>query len=161
AREILSRFKDVMTFRRICLFVLLFLLTAALFPSEKLRRTTPKIRKAYLRQAKIWHWTDIPKTNFLAGLKSHSEVVCQYIEPKQVSRGFSPKFECKLLGTGEVLRVKYDTREIFGELAGSHLLLALGFYADENYPARIRCLGCPQTNPRQPSADEPREERTI
>jgi hypothetical protein len=120
-------------------------------------------RKEYLRKAKVWHQTEIPMMDIMAGpqnevaVKPEQEVTCRYVEPKKRSKGFSPKFTCKL-NDGSVVRVKYSSRETYSEIAATRLLWALGFYTDEVYPVKLKCLGCPSKNPSQPSRNEPRIE---
>ena len=59
--------------------------------------------------------------------------------------GTTAKFNCVLDG-GTVIKVKYGRNpEIQGEVAGTRLLRALGFPADEVVIVpRIRCYGCPR-----------------
>jgi hypothetical protein len=82
------------------------------------------------------------------------------VEPKEPPGGTTPKFKCKLR-SGDVVRVKYDTPEVFAEIAGSRLLWALGFYADKDYLVKIRCLKCPEKNPFKPEPHEARITRLI
>jgi hypothetical protein len=67
---------------------------------------------------------------------------CKFL-PKSVS-GTTPKFDCVLEG-GEVVKVKYGgSAEVYGEVAASRLLAALGFGADRMaLLERVRCFGCP------------------
>jgi hypothetical protein len=61
------------------------------------------------------------------------------------SAGWNPKFECAL-PTGEEVKVKYGhgNAEVFGEVAATRLLSALGFGADRMYVVRsVKCRGCP------------------
>jgi len=69
----------------------------------------------------------------------------------------------KLSGSGAVVRVKYgkDTHEVYSEVAATRLLWALGFYADEMYPVRLKCLQCPEKDPTRPKKDEPRIDLII
>lgn len=88
------------------------------------------------------------------------EVTCKFVEPKTRSKGFSPKFKCKL-NNGATVRVKYSSRETYSEIAATRLLWALGFYTDEVYPVKLRCLGCPKDNPSHPAKGEPRVEMVF
>jgi hypothetical protein len=77
------------------------------------------------------------------GFHVDEEVPCTF--KLRLSRGWTPKFEC-VLSTGEEVKVKYGRRnaEVFGEVAGTRLLSALGFGADRMYVVRaVRCRGCP------------------
>jgi hypothetical protein len=70
-------------------------------------------------------------------------VTCDYFD-KDLS-GASPKFACRL-PDGDELKVKYggSNGEVYGEVAASRLLWALGFAADRMYPVRVICRGCPE-----------------
>lgn len=70
-------------------------------------------------------------------------VVCRYV-PEKMS-GNSPKFSCRS-GEDDDLKVKYGgtNGEVYGEVAASRLLWALGFGADRMYPVRVVCRGCPR-----------------
>ncbi len=59
--------------------------------------------------------------------------------------GTTPKFDC-VLSDGEVLKVKYgDATEIAAGVAGSRLVTAFGFGADDVALVRtLRCFGCPR-----------------
>jgi hypothetical protein len=91
---------------------------------------------------------------------AEQEVRCKFVEPKKRSTGFSPKFKCTL-DNGATVRVKYSSRETYAEIAATRLLWALGFYTDEVYPVKLRCLGCPKKNPSHPAKDEPRIEMVF
>ena len=73
------------------------------------------------------------------------EVSCEFV-PKPMS-GWSEKFACRL-EDGTVVKVKYDEggryKEVFGEVLGTRLFWALGFYADRMLPVRMTCRGCPE-----------------
>ncbi|HEY4492773.1 MAG TPA: hypothetical protein VI958_12290, partial [Acidobacteriota bacterium] len=135
----------------------------------KFEKVTSEVREKYLKNAEVWHATKISEMNVLAGPQSEisvppeTEVACKYVEPKEGSNpGKQPKFLCTT-PSGDTLRVKYgkDTREIYGEVAGTRLLWALGFYADEVYPARVMCSGCPEKNPSAPEPGERRGDRLF
>jgi hypothetical protein len=70
-------------------------------------------------------------------------VTCDYVDQPQ--EGSSPKFSCALTSE-DVIKVKYgaDNGEVYGEVAATRLLWALGFGADRMYPVRIVCRGCPR-----------------
>jgi len=127
------------------------------------------IRDSYLERSQVWHKTNIRALDVWRGPKNEisavpdTEITCRYVEWEKESTGASPKFNCKNVKTGQVLRVKYgkDNREIFAEAIASRLFWALGFYADEVYSVRIRCLKCPETNPFKPEKTERRLERKF
>ena len=68
---------------------------------------------------------------------------CRFI-PEEPS-GTSAKFSCVLEG-GQIVKVKYGRNpEIQAEAAGTRLLRALGFAADDvTIVPRVRCYGCPR-----------------
>ena len=154
---------------RIASWSLIVLYTGLLsvFSDGGLSSLSEKERKEYLHRSKVWHQTDIPNTNILAGPESEiavpfdQQVTCQYVEPQSKPSGYAPKFMCRLSSGGQVVHVKYDTREVYGEVAGTRLLWSLGFFTDRNYAVKLRCLGCPEKNPFHPSQGEARVERTI
>ena len=141
-------------------------LLVSCFSGCKLEHVTFAERKEYIRKAKVWHKTDISKMNVLAGPQNglasvpEQEIRCTYQEPQEEIIGFSPKFKCKL-PDGQIVRVKYSSRETLSEIAGTRLLWALGFYTDEVYPVKLRCVACPSKNLAKPSKDEPRVEKLI
>jgi hypothetical protein len=71
------------------------------------------------------------------------------------------KFEC-VLASGEEVKIKYGRKsvEVFGEVAATRLLSALGFGADRMYVVRsVKCHGCPlHPYPRIPLLDAVRED---
>lgn len=129
------------------LFGILLISSSALFSDTP--KIPPTLRYQYLERAQIWTPVPVSKMRILAGPKSRiaappgATVTCTYVEPKEPPGGTTPKFKCKLR-SGDVVRVKYDTPEVFAEIAGSRLLWALGFYADKDYLVKIRCLKCPE-----------------
>jgi hypothetical protein len=69
------------------------------------------------------------------------ELVCKFL-PEKVG-GTVPKFDC-VFEDGSVLKVKYNDRETYTEVAATRLLEALGAGADRVYfVSRLRCFGCP------------------
>jgi hypothetical protein len=157
------RLEVPMSILKSCVF--LFLFSWILFPPGDLSHLSRSARSHYLHEARVWRQTDIPGTNILAGPQSpiaippEHEVDCQYVEPREVPTGYSPKFQCKLAGSQQVAHVKYGSHEVYAEVAGTRLLWALGFYTDEDYPVKIRCSGCPEKSPFHPSKSEARVER--
>jgi len=77
------------------------------------------------------------------GFEPAGQVACAYLDRRMSGR--SPKFTCDL-GAGDEVKVKYgqDNGEVYGEVAATRLLWALGFGADRMYPVRIECHGCPE-----------------
>jgi hypothetical protein len=105
-------------------------------------------RPSVVKRAQVWTPTDIPRMNIKAGPKGpgdfayQADVECDYLDKKL--SGKSPKFAC-LIGEDDELKVKYGgtNGEVYGEVAASRLLWALGFGADHMYPVRVICRGCP------------------
>ncbi len=117
----------------------------------KLPSQTPKQRMDYVRRARVWEPTDVAAKNLYDGpdgplrFAVDTEVSCDFV-PKKMS-GWSEKFTCRL-EDGTVVKVKYDEggpyKEVFGEVLGTRLFWALGFYADRMLPVRMTCRGCPE-----------------
>lgn len=112
----------------------------------------PADRKALIARSKVWHPTDIASMNLRTGpaapdaFTAGATVTCDYVE-KDLT-GVSPKFACRR-PDGDVVKVKYggatgESGEVYGEVAASRLLWALGFGADRMYPVRVVCRGCPR-----------------
>jgi hypothetical protein len=80
-------------------------------------------------------------------------VRCRYVE--RPLRGHSLKFACAGRH-GDVMRVKVGKTngEVYGEVAATRLLWALGFGADRMYPARVICRGCPPRLGGERTADD-------
>src|SRR5436189_5389485 len=82
--------------------------------------------------------------------------------------GKSRKFACRSPRDG-VVKVKFGGRngEVEGEVAATRLLWALGFAADQMYPVRVVCRGCPDddgiatANPGERLADPATIERKL
>jgi hypothetical protein len=99
-------------------------------------------------RAQVWQATDIPSMNIKVGptgpgaFPFRAEVDCNYLD-KELS-GRSPKFACMKAGDDE-LKVKFGgtNGEVYGEVAASRLLWALGFGADRMYSVKVICHGCP------------------
>lgn len=106
-----------------------------------------------------------PDVKGYAKLLQNERVYCQTTEEDQTGDfgGATPKFYCQLLkplsgnrfeyivkddGERRVVKVKYNppgrqNREIQGELIGTRLLWALGFYADQMFFVdEVYCYGC-------------------
>jgi hypothetical protein len=106
-------------------------------------------RASLIARAKVWMRTDIPSMDLRVGptgpgaFRPQETVTCDYVEKK--FDGASPKFACRL-PDGDELKVKYGgaNGEVYGEVAASRLLWALGFGADRMYSVRVVCHGCPE-----------------
>lgn len=148
------------------LLVLFLLLVGGVSAAEKDKHfISGGEREKYLKRAQVWHQVDIPAMDIMAGPQSDfavpfdSEVTCTFEEPKEKPTGVNPKFNCRT-ESGESLRVKYGSPEVYSEVAATRLFWALGFYADEMYPVRLKCLNCPPS-PVDPKKDDERATRTI
>ena len=114
---------------------------------------TPKALTAHqrlviLRQSQVWRPTDIATMDVRNGpqgpgaLAPDETVTCDYVPHR--FKGKSPKFQCAV-GPEDEVKVKFgrNNGEVYGEVAGTRLLWALGFGADRMYPVRVVCRGCP------------------
>jgi hypothetical protein len=110
-------------------------------------RQTP--RDDAIARARVWMPTRVSAVDIKAGPQDRNgfpflaTVECRYVDKVQTGR--SPKFACVRDGDDE-LKVKYgaDNGEVYGEVAATRLLWALGFGADSMYPARVVCRDCPR-----------------
>jgi hypothetical protein len=109
----------------------------------------PAVRLEAIKRAQVWEPTDIPSKDMVAGperkdgFKTGETISCDFVGKKMTGR--SPKFTCAIPPDDE-LKVKYgrDNGEVYGEVAATRLLWALGFGADAMYPVKILCHKCPQ-----------------
>ena len=107
-------------------------------------------RAGLIARAQVWSATDIPRMDLRRGprypgsVAPGATIACHYEEEELA--GNSPKFSCRMPGDDEALKVKFGgtNGEVYGEVAASRLLWALGFGADGMYPVRVVCRGCPQ-----------------
>jgi len=105
-------------------------------------------REALIRRAIVWMPTDVAGKDLRRGPDAANGfapgelVACEYVN--QPMSGRSPKFACRI-GTGDIVKVKFggSNGEVYGEVAATRLLWALGFPADRMYPVKIVCHGCP------------------
>lgn len=105
-------------------------------------------RPTAVARAQVWRRTDVRSMPIRTGppgpgaFPFRAEVTCDYLD-KELS-GRSLKFACNL-GDHDEVKVKYGgtNGEVYGEVAASRLLWALGFGADHMYPVRVICRGCP------------------
>ncbi len=76
------------------------------------------------------------------GFRFLATVDCDHVD--KPLGGHSLKFACDV-GREDVVKVKVgkSNGEVYGEVAATRLLWALGFGADRMYPVRVRCRGCP------------------
>lgn len=110
-------------------------------------------RLEMLKRAQVWAAVDTPHMDLRQGPQDeaafHPEerISCEYV-PVRLS-GRSPKFSCAITAEDRTkddrLKVKYgrDNGEVYGEVAATRLLWALGFAADRMYPVQIVCRECP------------------
>ena len=109
---------------------------------------SPEGRMVAIRRAQVWMPIDVRSVDIRTGPQGNGAfapdelVTCDYVKKKM--KGASPKFTCRLTPDDEV-KVKYgrDNGEVYGEVAASRLLWALGFGSDRMYPVRVACRGCP------------------
>lgn len=105
-------------------------------------------RAAAISRAGVWSATKVEEMDLRAGPQDKgafapgASVTCNYVEAK--TNGNSPKFQCEL-APGDVVKVKYgeNNGEVYGIVAASRLLWALGFGADRWYPVSVTCHHCP------------------
>jgi len=131
--------------------LLLFPLTARAGDALKLPPPTSEERIEYLRRARVWDPTDVSAKDLYNGpdgtlkLAVDQEITCDFV-PKPLG-GWTEKFLCRL-EDGRIFKVKYVDgvrfKEVYGEVLGTRLFWALGFYADRMLPVRVTCRGCPK-----------------
>jgi len=133
-------------------------LSVCLFPAfaagaglaqDKGEKTLSRIDRANaISRATVWSPTNVESMDLRAGpqgkgaFEPMAQVSCTYVDIK--ATGNSPKFSCDL-GKDDVVKVKYgeNNGEVYGIVAASRLLWALGFGADRWYPVSVICHGCP------------------
>ncbi len=106
-------------------------------------------RIAAIRRARVWAPVDVRSKDLMAGpagpgaFAPNAAVSCDYVNRK--TAGNTPKFMC-LIAPGDEAKVKFGqgNGEVFGEVAASRLVWALGFGAEREYPVRVVCRGCPR-----------------
>jgi len=134
------------------LFAALLLVPAVAAAADlKLPTPTAEGRVDYIRRARVWEPTDVSAKDLYNGPKGQlsfaagEEVACDFV-PKLMT-GLTEKFLCKL-EDGRVFKVKYNDgprfKEAIGEVLGTRLFWALGFYADTMRPVRVTCRNCPR-----------------
>ena len=130
---------------------LLFPLTAAAGDSPILPQVTSDERIEYIRRARVWEPTDVSSKDLYNGPEGKlnfavdQEITCDFV-PKPLA-GWTEKFLCRL-PDGRIFKVKYEEggkyKEVYGEVLGTRLFWALGFYADRMIPVRVTCRNCPR-----------------
>lgn len=117
---------------------------------------SPTARLNYLANAAIWRdpgeVTPASIRNGPPGLlprEFEAGIECRFDRAGHLLGGKTPKFVCRT-ADGRAIRVKYydgpltGNREVFGAVAATRLLWALGFDADPTYAVHVTCLDCPQ-----------------
>jgi hypothetical protein len=112
--------------------------------------TAQRVRDDALAAARVWSQPHVPVSQFdftanPAGEFTVSDEVSCRFKVQKLSGG-TPKFHCEL-PDGRVLKIKYGKQnaELQAEVAGTRLLRALGFTADDVFRVRaIHCTGCPR-----------------
>ena len=140
--------------RRFCRLLLvptLLALADRAVPAADFPAPTSEQRLDLIRRAGVWEPTDVAVKDLFAGptgrlpIAIDDEVACDFV-PKTMS-GWSEKFTCRL-EDGTLVKVKYDGpshyKEAYGEVLGTRLFWALGFYADRMIPVHVTCRGCPE-----------------
>jgi hypothetical protein len=107
-------------------------------------------RAAVIARARVWAPTNVATKDIRrgpderGGFQPGETIRCEYVERKL--SGHSPKFACRTRENQE-LKVKYGgtNGEVYGEVAATRLLWALGFGADTMSPVKVMCHGCPKS----------------
>lgn len=121
---------------------------AAALPAQEAPQRVDDV-KSLITRSKVWFPTDVAAMDLRVGptgpgaFDPGATVACEYLDKKLT--GASPKCACRL-PDGDELKVKYGgaNGEVYGEVAASRLLWALGFGADHMYSVRLICRGCPR-----------------
>lgn len=131
--------------------LLLFPLTASAGDSLNLPPVTSDERIENIRRARVWEPTDVSSKDLYSGpegkleFAADQEITCDFV-PKPLG-GWTEKFLCRL-EDGTIFKVKYEEgdrfKEVYGEVLGTRLFWALGFYADRMLPVRVTCRDCPR-----------------
>jgi hypothetical protein len=138
---------SAMTWKRLLAATVILAVAVAAAPASS-PQSGDDDREALIARAKVWMSTEIPSLDLRVGptgpgaFAPGATVTCEYLDKKL--SGASPKFACRL-PDGDELKVKYGgaNGEVYGEVAASRLLWALGFGADHMYSVRVICRGCP------------------
>lgn len=126
--------------------IALLMLGPAPLPAQEREPIEP--RQSVIARAQLRLPGDVASRNLRTGpegpgsFATGATVTCDYLDKKL--GGLSPKFACRT-ADGDELKVKYGgtNGEVYGEVAASRLIWALGFGADRMYSVRVICRGCP------------------
>jgi len=120
-------------------------------PLPALSPVTPAQRLDALKRARVREDVDVASRDLYRGPRGSlsfavdEEIRCDFV-PRPI-RGWSEKFFCRL-DDGRVFKVKYVEndrfKEVYGEVLGTRLFWALGFFTDRMLPVRVTCRGCPR-----------------
>jgi hypothetical protein len=127
-----------------------------------LQHLNKQARLSAIRRAQVWRPTAVSSMDLAAGPQDkkgfaiNSTLPCTYVDRK--ASGRSPKFFCET-DSGDELKVKYGQTngEVYGEVAATRLLWALGFGADHMYPVKVQCRDCPS----DPATDTRERQREV
>ena len=109
-----------------------------------------RMREEALSRARVWSNPVIPIAQFdfasnpPRGFQVSDDVSCRFVVQKL--NGRTQKFHCQT-ADGRIFKVKYGAQnaELQAEVAGTRLLRALGFSADDMFVVRaVHCDGCPR-----------------
>jgi hypothetical protein len=115
-----------------------------------LTSTRTRAREEALARARVWSRPTLPISQFdfaanpPDGFQVSDEVSCRFVVKKL--SGLTQKFHFQL-PDGRIFKVKYGAQnaELQAEVAGTRLLRALGFSADDMFVVRaVHCDGCPR-----------------
>jgi hypothetical protein len=136
--------------RRLIVVAVLICCSGAAYAQKKnpYAKVSPDVRLDAIRHAQVWERTDIASMDMKAGPQDvkgwapEATVTCEYVDKKVSS---TPKFYCSIPPDDEI-KVKFgqDNGEVYGEVAATRLLWALGFGADRMYPVKVICHNCPE-----------------
>jgi hypothetical protein len=142
-----------------------------------LAEVTKEQRIDYIKNAVIWTKPEREKVikkqlypKKLSKLDLTKELVCKFYEPKgfdDAPGGLSPKFLCDVpdpMDSSKVNTLKFKYSPVFPGAefqfepmtgsASSDLLRLFGYYADNETPVTVKCLGCPSpTGKNDPDVD--------
>lgn len=131
--------------------LLLFPPTPGAADNPRLSTPTSEERNEYLRRARVWEPAEVSSKDLYNGPAGDptyavdQTITCDFV-PKPLT-GWTEKFLCRL-DDGRIFKVKYVEgdryKEVYGEVLGTRLFWALGFYADRMLPVRVTCRGCPR-----------------
>lgn len=118
------------------------------FHSESTSQARSAARADAFRRARVWTPTRVESADIQAGPPGpgafgfRETVRCDYVD--KPLRGHSLKFACRVGDDTVKVKIGDANGEVYGEVAATRLLWALGFAADRMYPVRVICHGCPR-----------------